>query len=203
MADAEMAVAKIPLAAPRSGLAAAISGLAAAIMAVAVIGPSSATRPPSTTTVDRSVTGPAATAAGWPQGPVTTWPQPAGRPEGASTVSPERPSTGSQGDRPATQPAAKSTSHPSGPEPLSLTRGQLLAAPPTGRDLGPLAAPAALSGCLARFGSTPQPVAARQVVLDGRAGILLVLPTEMPGRLRLLVVDPRCSAAIADDIVGR
>jgi hypothetical protein len=83
--------------------------------------------------------------------------------------------------------------------------------PPTGggvdrvgaRDLGPLATPGILSACLARFGSGAQPVAARRVVLDGHAGVLLVLPTELPGRLRLLVVDPRCSSVISDDLAGR
>jgi hypothetical protein len=46
-------------------------------------------------------------------------------------------------------------------------------------------------------------VAARQVVLDGRSGVLLVLPTERPGRLRMLVVDPRCTTTLADEIAGR
>lgn len=86
---------------------------------------------------------------------------------------------------------------------MTLTRAQLLATPPTGRDLGPLAAPPTLSSCLARHGSTTQPIAARRVVLDGHAGVLLVLPTELPGRVRLLVVDPHCSTALADDTVGR
>jgi hypothetical protein len=48
-----------------------------------------------------------------------------------------------------------------------------------------------------------QPVAARRVILDGRQGVLLVLPTDLPGRLRLLVVDSRCGTALADTVVGR
>jgi len=81
--------------------------------------------------------------------------------------------------------------------------GHPLTIRPSERDLGPLAAPATLDACLARFGARAQPIAARRVVLDGRAGVLLVFPTERPGRLRLLVVDPRCSAALTDDTVGR
>jgi hypothetical protein len=45
------------------------------------------------------------------------------------------------------------------------------------------------------------------VLLDGRPGVLLVLPTGRAGRLRLLVVAPSCGAggpaeALADQLVG-
>jgi hypothetical protein len=46
-------------------------------------------------------------------------------------------------------------------------------------------------------------VAARRVVLDGKTGVVLVLPTELPGRLRVLVVDAGCTTSLSDDLVGR
>ncbi|MDQ2707413.1 MAG: hypothetical protein M3Z25_07145 [Actinomycetota bacterium] len=103
-------------------------------------------------------------------------------------------------------------------QPLTLSRDQLLSVTPTGQDFGALSDPATRTACLARRATTPppapgavpggasaapEPLAGRQVVLDGRPGVLMVLPTDRPGRLRLLVVDPACGATLADDIVGR
>jgi hypothetical protein len=76
-------------------------------------------------------------------------------------------------------------------------------------DYGPLAAPGRLAGCLAAHGVPPgvRPVGARQVVVDGRPGVLLVLPTGTAARFRLLAVGPDCAAGapftLSDTLVGR
>jgi hypothetical protein len=45
------------------------------------------------------------------------------------------------------------------------------------------------------------------VVVDGREGVLLVLPTGVAARFRLLVVEPGCAAGspltVSDALVGR
>ena len=76
-------------------------------------------------------------------------------------------------------------------------------------DFGPLSRPAALRACLDANGVPPggAPLGAREVTLDGRPGVLLVLPTGEIARFRLLVVGPGCGpgnpSLLADDIVGR
>jgi len=76
-------------------------------------------------------------------------------------------------------------------------------------DLGPLSQPAALRACLDANGIPPlgEPLGAREVTLDGRPGVLLVLPTGEIAQFRLLVVGPSCGpgtpSLLADDIVGR
>jgi hypothetical protein len=94
--------------------------------------------------------------------------------------------------------------------PLSLSRGQLAgaAAGASGRGLVELSDPARLAGCLTRVGAPGSVVlGARPVLLDGQPGVLLVLPTSTPGRLRALVVTPDCGAdagkALADTPTGR
>ncbi|MFC5136847.1 hypothetical protein ACFPK1_01270 [Actinomycetospora rhizophila] len=76
-------------------------------------------------------------------------------------------------------------------------------------DYGPLADPGRLAGCLAAHGvpAGTRPAGARQVVVDGRPGVLLVLPTGVAARFRLLVVEPGCAAGapltVSDTLVGR
>jgi hypothetical protein len=76
-------------------------------------------------------------------------------------------------------------------------------------DYGPLAAPGRLAGCLAAHGvpAGVRPVGARQVVVDGRPGVLLVLPTGTAARFRLLAVGPDCATGVpftlSDTLVGR
>jgi len=76
-------------------------------------------------------------------------------------------------------------------------------------DLGPLSQPAVLRACLDANGIPPlgEPLGAREVTLDGRPGVLLVLPTGEIAQFRLLVVGPSCGpgtpSLLADDIVGR
>jgi hypothetical protein len=89
--------------------------------------------------------------------------------------------------------------------PMALTSKDL---PVGGRDYGPLRDPARRDGCLAHVGAPGASVlGARQVDWAGRPGVLLVLPTGEPGRLRALVVSPDCAAdrgeVLADTPVGR
>ncbi len=104
-----------------------------------------------------------------------------------------------------------------GPDaPLALRGDQLPSAAGTGlatRQLGALADPARQAGCLGHTGEpggaalAGRPVlGGRPVLLDGRPGVLLVLPGERPGQVRLLVVTPDCAAgagaALARTTVG-
>jgi hypothetical protein len=88
---------------------------------------------------------------------------------------------------------------------LALTGKDL---PMGGQDYGPLGDPARRAGCLAHVGAPGATVlGARQVSWAGRPGVLLVLPTGEPGRLRALVVSPDCGPdrgeVLADTPVGR
>lgn len=76
-------------------------------------------------------------------------------------------------------------------------------------DYGPLADPVRLAGCLAAHGVPPatRPIGARRVVVDGVPGVLLVLPTGVAARFRVLVVGEGCDAGapltVSDTLVGR
>jgi hypothetical protein len=77
-------------------------------------------------------------------------------------------------------------------------------------DYGPLAAAGRLDACLSAIRldpATAKPLGAREVTLDGRPGVLLVLPTGTAARFRLLVVSPDCgagnAAVLADATIGR
>ncbi|HKR49398.1 MAG TPA: hypothetical protein VJT72_07425, partial [Pseudonocardiaceae bacterium] len=85
------------------------------------------------------------------------------------------------------------------PTPLVLSSGDLSGALEHAlgaRDYGPLSQPEALQRCLAanNVPVADKPLGAREVTLDGRPGVLLVLPTPQIGQFRLLVVDPHCVA---------
>ena len=78
-------------------------------------------------------------------------------------------------------------------------------------DLGPLDDPIRREGCLRAVAPTgvrpdDRVLGGRQVVLDGRPGVLLVLATGVLGRFRLVVVDPACGpdggALMAEVVVG-
>ncbi len=98
------------------------------------------------------------------------------------------------------------------PAPLPLSGGDLGSALNDalgGRDYGPLSRPEALRRCLDAH-DVPvraQPLGAREVTLDSRHGVLLVLPTTRPDQFRLLVVGPDCApgnpAQIADTVAPR
>ena len=103
---------------------------------------------------------------------------------------------------PTGSPAGAPTAHPPA---QALSVRDL---PLGGRDYGPLRDPGRLAGCLARVGTPEATVlGARQVDRAGRPGVLLVLPTAAPGRLRVLVVSPDCAAdtgsLLADTTAGR
>lgn len=93
-----------------------------------------------------------------------------------------------------------------GQGPLALSSSDLDAKriPPgvNGRkELGPLTDNDKLKPCLAKFkaDSIPaNPVAAREITLDGKPGVLMVLLTNKPGETRILVVSPDCSTQLKD-----
>jgi hypothetical protein len=98
------------------------------------------------------------------------------------------------------------------PVPLVLSGGDLGGAlndALEGRDYGPLSRPESLRRCL-DANDVPvgtQPLGAREVTLDGRHGVILVLPTTQTTQFRLLVVGPDCGpdnpARMADGVASR
>lgn len=77
------------------------------------------------------------------------------------------------------------------------------------RDYGPLSQPGVLRRCL-DANDIPvhdKPLGAREVTLDGRPGVMLVLPSTQVDQFRLLVVGPACGPAnparMADSVTGR
>ncbi|MGQ0776457.1 MAG: hypothetical protein ACT4NY_18860 [Pseudonocardiales bacterium] len=74
------------------------------------------------------------------------------------------------------------------------------------QDYGPLSPPQRLRNCLTANGGGA-PLGALEVTLEGRRGVLLVLPTDQVGQVRLLVVGPSCNSAnpsrIADQLMIR
>lgn len=77
-------------------------------------------------------------------------------------------------------------------------------------DYGPLAGASKLNGCLSANGvvtTDAVPVGAKEVTLDGRPGVLVVLPVGTnPPKWRMLVVGPECGpnrpATLADTTTG-
>lgn len=97
------------------------------------------------------------------------------------------------------------------PAPLALSGGDLSGALNRAlgaRDYGPLSRPEALQRCL-DANDVPvrdKPLGAREVTLDGRRGVLLVLPSIRIDQFRLLVVGSDCApgrpSRMADAVVG-
>ncbi|WP_086818721.1 hypothetical protein [Allokutzneria sp. NRRL B-24872] len=116
---------------------------------------------------------------------------------------------------PQAQPGAGSSSSAPGPGdgPMTLKDSDLSSIPPGvagNNDLGPLSDKARLTACMQAngFPATTALLGARQVVLDGKQGVLLILGDPVTvGRQRLLVVGPNCSTStpdkIAEKTVGR
>lgn len=95
------------------------------------------------------------------------------------------------------EPHASAPTSNTGIAPLTLTAAELndaLGDVLGTRDYGALAGPARLDACLSAIGvSGAEPVGVRPVILDGRQGVLVVLPAgNNPPRWRLLVVGPEC-----------
>ena len=116
------------------------------------------------------------------------------------------------GVRPAGTPAPSALPTTPAPEVPVLAGGDGPSALRAGlgrSDYGPLGDPGRLAGCLGAHGvpAGARPVGARQVVVDGRAGVLFVLPTGVAARFRVLVVEPGCAAGapltLSDMLVGR
>ncbi|HEU0086948.1 MAG TPA: hypothetical protein VFQ77_04770 [Pseudonocardiaceae bacterium] len=96
--------------------------------------------------------------------------------------------------------------------PPALTRsnlGSVLDQALGARDYGPLTPSHLLRTCLSthRVPAGEEPLGALEVTLDGRRGVLLVLPADRIGQLRLLVVGPNCGPAhpvpLAEYVVPR
>lgn len=109
-------------------------------------------------------------------------------------------------------PRLAPTAAPPPPDTPSLSGGDGVSALRAGLgrdDYGPLGDDGRLAGCLAAHGvpAGTRPAGARQVVVDGRPGVLLVLPTGVAARFRLLVVEPGCGPGapltVSDTLVGR
>ncbi len=80
---------------------------------------------------------------------------------------------------------------------VPLTEQQLLVLLHRPPDYGPLADPGRRAGCLTGLGypASTQVLAARPLDVDGRSGVLLILPGAQDGELSAVVVAPNCSAA--------
>lgn len=115
-----------------------------------------------------------------------------------------------QSGTPMAEPTAPAGSTASSP-PLALSSGELKSKAPSAlgeRDFGPLADRQQLRGCLdANSVPSRSTVAgAKQLTLDGRPGVLLLLTTGKSAQFRLLVVSPDCAngkpATLSNSVIG-
>ena len=116
---------------------------------------------------------------------------------------PDGPAPGALPDQATARPGASPTDR-TGPGRALVGKD----VPVGGQDYGPLADPGRRAGCLRQAGAGGlTPLAARQVSWSGRPAVLLVLPTLVPGELRILVVTPDCGpdsgGPLADFPAGR
>ncbi|SHE63071.1 hypothetical protein [Streptoalloteichus hindustanus] len=114
-------------------------------------------------------------------------------------------------------PQAQNTTsaHDAGLPPLALKQGDLQGgrAPLTdvmgAKDYGPLENPDRIKACLAAGGvrTTGEPLGVREVQLDGRTGVVVVLPTGEFTKFRLVVLGPDCGESkaqvLSDNVIGR
>jgi hypothetical protein len=107
---------------------------------------------------------------------------------------------------PTGPPASSAVSVP----PLALRSDQLGSAAPQvigQSDYGPLGNPARLDGCLQASGvqTTSKPLGVREIQLDGRRAVFVVLPAGL-AKYRLIVVGTDCGPGkpdkISDTVVG-
>jgi anti-sigma factor RsiW len=92
---------------------------------------------------------------------------------------------------------------------LPLSNPQIVGLLSQRPDYGPLADPAQRASCLSALGysATTAVLGARPVEMNGRPGVLIVLPADTPRTLLALVVEPDCNAAhsglLANTLVTR
>lgn len=100
---------------------------------------------------------------------------------------------------------------PGNSRPLALTGDNLKQSAPQAlgvHDAGPLSDTNKLAGCLAanKAGGPSSVAGIRQLTLDGRPGVLMLLTTGKVAQFRLLVVSPDCSAGhpamLSDSTIG-
>lgn len=116
----------------------------------------------------------------------------------------------SPGDTPSGPRSFDAITVASEPAPvLPLTEAELLELLDRSPEYGALADPGRRTGCLAALGypaATPV-LGAREIVINGRPGIVLLLPGTSTGTLVALAVAPNCNAAdtglLADTTVRR
>jgi hypothetical protein len=99
------------------------------------------------------------------------------------------------------------TGSPSGTAPggLPLSDGQLLALLDQPPDLGALADPQRRVSCLGALGypRSTSILGARPLDVDGRSGVLMLLPDDVVGRIDAVVVAPNCSAIDTGQLASR
>jgi hypothetical protein len=111
--------------------------------------------------------------------------------------------------RPATGPTESSITVPRAPGGVPLSDQELLALLTQPPDLAALAAPQRLASCLSGLGypTSTSPLGARPLAVIGRPGVLVLLPGDMPGRIRAVVVGPNCNSAdtglLASTVINR
>jgi hypothetical protein len=92
---------------------------------------------------------------------------------------------------------------------LPLSNPQIVGLLSQSPDYGPLADPQRRASCLSGLGysAATQVLGARPVDMQGRPGLLMVLPADTPGMVLALVVAPDCNSAhtglVADTLVTR
>lgn len=112
-------------------------------------------------------------------------------------------------DAPTTGPTASFITASRLPGNIPLANEEILALLTRPADLGPLADPQHLGSCLDALGypTTSTVLGARPLDVNGRPGILLLLPGDLPRRISAVVVSSNCSAAdtglLASTVVNR
>jgi hypothetical protein len=97
---------------------------------------------------------------------------------------------------PADDAIPSSTSAPRAPGGVPLRDDEILGLLTRPVDPGPLAAPQRLASCLSGLGypASASPLGARPLLVNGRPGVLLLLPGDVPRRIDAIVVAPNCSS---------
>jgi hypothetical protein len=83
------------------------------------------------------------------------------------------------------------------PQPMPLSDPQIIALLSRSPDFGPLADPQQRGSCLSGLGyaATTRVLGAQPVDVDGRPGVLMLLPADTLKTVLALVVEPNCSSA--------